>query len=108
MVDMFLKDGSLKMMLTMSLYGTWRPEYYMTLTPLNIYRVDILEALLRDAQEEIVSLKTEVARLKAYSAGPSTYVSKRAFEELKTEFDAMKANQRQTSESKLQDAFGQK
>jgi hypothetical protein len=67
MVDMFLKNGSLKMMLTISVYGTWRPEYQMILAPLNIDRVDILEALLRDAQEEIIELRRMI-----HGSGAST------------------------------------
>lgn len=56
-VDFLLEGGEVLLVLTLSMYGVWRPKFTFTLLPVGLDKIDVLEAKLRDAQEEIVALK---------------------------------------------------
>lgn len=43
--------------LTMSMGGIWKPKFEFSLLPVNLDKLDVLEAKLRDAQDEIQELK---------------------------------------------------
>lgn len=101
-VDMLLKNDVLTMRLTISVHGTWKPEYHMQFLPLSIDRVDILQALLRDAQEEIAILREEVEgsthlvkelkhRVRALEKEKSKYAPKSLVESLQTEVAALRS-----------------
>jgi hypothetical protein len=55
------------LVLTASLCKSRQPEYRMVMQPINIDRVDILQSLLLDTQEEIKQLRHEVDLLKSHS-----------------------------------------
>lgn len=61
MVDLIHSDGEMVLTLTLSMGGIWRPEYVFMLLPVGLEKVDMLEAKMRDAQEEIESLRTQLA-----------------------------------------------
>ena len=57
-VDLVRKGKAISLVLTLSMGGIWKPQYVIDLFPvLDLDKVDVLEAKLRDAQEEIAALK---------------------------------------------------
>jgi hypothetical protein len=57
-VDLVRKGEAISLVLTLSMGGIWKPQYVIDLFPvLDLDKVDVLEAKLRDAQEEIAALK---------------------------------------------------
>jgi hypothetical protein len=68
-VDLHIKGGEATLVLSISLYGTWRPEYHMPMTSLATDKVDVLQALLRDAQDEIVTLTKHIESLESRDVG---------------------------------------
>lgn len=48
--------------LTFSVSGVWNPEYLFLLTPVDLEKIDILEAQVRDAREDIIVLKQEMEK----------------------------------------------
>lgn len=59
-VDLMASEGEMVLTLTLSMGGIWRPEYVFTLLPVGLEKVDMLEAKMRDAQEEIESLRKQL------------------------------------------------
>ena len=49
--------GEAVLTLTMSMRGIWKPKFVFSLLPVGLDKIDILEAKLRDAQEEIQQLR---------------------------------------------------
>jgi len=71
---MSMKDGEMVLTLTLSLGGVWKPEFVFTLLPVGLEKVDVLEAKLRDAQDEIELLRAQVEAAKQiffFSATPT-------------------------------------
>jgi len=60
-VDLLMIDGEAILKLVLSISGIWKPEFAFTLLPLALEKVDILNAQLRDALEEIDELRNEIA-----------------------------------------------
>ena len=56
-VDFVRKGEEISLVLTLSMGGIWKPQYVVDLFPVGLDKVDVLEAKLRDAQEEIAALK---------------------------------------------------
>ena len=56
-VDFVRKGEEISLVLTLSMGGIWKPQYVIDLFPVGLDKVDVLEAKLRDAQEEIAALK---------------------------------------------------
>ncbi len=57
-VDFVRKGEEITLVLTLSMGGVWKPQYVIDLFPVvGLDKVDVLEAKLRDAQEEIAALK---------------------------------------------------
>ena len=56
-VDFVRKGEEISLVLTLSMGGVWKPQYVIDLFPVGLEKVDVLEAKLRDAQEEIAALK---------------------------------------------------
>ena len=56
------KDNVMSLKLTLTFGGMWKPEFIFTLRAVGLEAMDILEAKLRDAQEEISSLRAEVTK----------------------------------------------
>ena len=61
---MVLDDGC-SLVLTLNIGDVWKPVFVFSLVPVGLDKIDVVEAKLRDAQEEIEALKFEVATLKA-------------------------------------------
>ncbi len=59
-VDFVRKGEEISLVLTLSMGGIWKPQYVVDLFPVGLDKVDVLEAKLRDAQEEIAALKGAV------------------------------------------------
>ncbi len=59
-VDFILEEEDIYLMLTLSMGGVWKPEFVFNLLPVGLDKIDILEAKLRDAQDEIETLKVEL------------------------------------------------
>lgn len=59
-VDFILEEEDIYLMLTLSMGGVWKPEFVFNLLPVGLDKIDILEAKLRDAQDEIEALKIEL------------------------------------------------
>jgi len=60
MVDLLLKHGGeVSLVLTLSMCGIWKPKFTFPLLPVGLDKIDVLEAKLRDAQEEIEIMKRE-------------------------------------------------
>ncbi len=57
------KDNVMSLKLTLTFGGMWKPEFTFTLRAVGLEAMDVLEAKLRDAQEEISSLRAEVTKL---------------------------------------------
>ena len=53
-------DGEVVLTLTLSLHGVWNPEVVFSLQPVGLKKIDILEAQVRDLQEENIQLKAKV------------------------------------------------
>jgi hypothetical protein len=51
------EDGEVLLVLTLSMNGIWKPEFFFPLLPVGLDKIDVLEAKLRDAQEEIQVLR---------------------------------------------------
>jgi len=51
--------GEVALVLKLSMGGIWRPEFVFALLPVGLEKVDVLEAKVRDAQEEIEFLRME-------------------------------------------------
>ena len=63
-VDLNMADGDATMTLTLNfMNGIWMPEFNFTLLPVGLNKVDVLEAKLRDAVEEIEQLRLQVNEL---------------------------------------------
>mmetsp|Transcript_22082 Transcript_22082/g.49089 ORF Transcript_22082/g.49089 Transcript_22082/m.49089 type:complete len:304 (+) Transcript_22082:61-972(+) len=60
-VDLDQADGEMVLTLTLSMGGIWKPEFVFALLPVGLEKVDMLEAKVRDAQEEIESLRAQLA-----------------------------------------------
>jgi hypothetical protein len=60
-VDLNQVDGEMVLTLTLSMGGIWKPEFVFALLPVGLEKVDMLEAKVRDAQEEIESLRAQLA-----------------------------------------------
>ena len=58
--------------LTMSMGGIWKPKFEFSLLPVNLDKLDIVEAKLRDAQDEIQQLR---AGLKVFFFSMSSTVA---------------------------------
>lgn len=56
-IELNLEQGEAILTLTLSMGGIWRPNYSFSLLPVGLEKVDVLEAKLRDAQDEIAALK---------------------------------------------------
>ncbi|RYY83760.1 hypothetical protein EON63_10515 [archaeon] len=56
-VDFEIFSEAVTLTLTISIGGVWKPEFVFTLLPVALDKIDILEAKLRDAQEEIEQLR---------------------------------------------------
>jgi hypothetical protein len=57
-VDFVRKGEEISLVLMLSMGGVWKPQYVIDLFPVvGLDKVDVLEAKLRDAQEEIAALK---------------------------------------------------
>lgn len=56
--DFLTIDEEVVLVLTLTVGDVWKPKFTFTLLPVGLDRVDILEGLLRDAQEEIGQLKS--------------------------------------------------
>ncbi len=56
-VNFVRKGEEISLVLTLSMGGVWKPQYVIDLFPVGLEKVDVLEAKLRDAQEEIAALK---------------------------------------------------
>ncbi|CAN0225852.1 unnamed protein product, partial [Ectocarpus fasciculatus] len=56
-VDFLAEGGEHSLVLTLSVNGVWKPEFVFPMLPVGLDKMDILEAKLRDAQEEIVQLR---------------------------------------------------
>lgn len=59
-VDFIIEDSDVALVLTLSMGGVWNPEFRFNLLPVGLEKTDVLEAQLRDAQEEIESLKSYI------------------------------------------------
>lgn len=59
-VDFIIEDSDVVLVLTLSMGGVWNPEFRFNLLPVGLEKTDVLEAQLRDAQEEIESLKSYI------------------------------------------------
>jgi hypothetical protein len=59
-IDLIInKNEEVILSLTLSMCGgMWKPQYHVTFAPVELEKIDILEAQLRDAQEEIRQLKS--------------------------------------------------
>lgn len=53
--------------LTLSFCGIWKPEFIFPMLPIALDKIDIVQAQLADAHDEIVELKEEISILKKYS-----------------------------------------
>jgi hypothetical protein len=62
-LDLSTGDGEVKFTLTLDLHGVWNPEYVFSLLPVGLEKVDVLEAQMRDMQEECTQLREQVAEL---------------------------------------------
>ena len=60
-IDLAPSDGEMVLTLTLSMGGIWKPEYAFVLLPVGLEKVDMLEAKVRDAQEEIEHLREQLA-----------------------------------------------
>mmetsp|Transcript_1756 Transcript_1756/g.3609 ORF Transcript_1756/g.3609 Transcript_1756/m.3609 type:complete len:304 (+) Transcript_1756:55-966(+) len=61
-VDLDQADGEMVLTLVLSVMGgIWKPEFVFALLPVGLEKVDMLEAKVRDAQEEIESLRAQLA-----------------------------------------------
>jgi hypothetical protein len=56
-VNFEVQVGEAILVLTLSMGGIWKPQFEFTLLPVGLEKIDVLEAKLRDAQEEIETLK---------------------------------------------------
>lgn len=56
-MDFLLLNEEVTLVLTLSMCGVWKPKFAFSLLPVGLEKIDILEAKLRDAQEEIAMLK---------------------------------------------------
>ena len=56
-VDLVQDEGEMVLTLTLSMGSVWKPEYVINLLPVGLEKVDMLEAKLRDAQDEIETLR---------------------------------------------------
>lgn len=63
-IGLRVNGGTVSLVLTVSIGGVWKSDYTFSLLPVGLDKVDILEARLRDAEEEIRSL---TARLSKYA-----------------------------------------
>jgi hypothetical protein len=66
-IDSHIKDSEVTLVLSVSLYGTWRPEYHIPMTSLATDKFDVLQKLLRDAQDEISSPKEQLKGVQVMS-----------------------------------------
>ncbi|RYH14850.1 hypothetical protein EON65_32860 [archaeon] len=57
LIDLELTHGGATVTLTLSVGGVWKPQFFFPLLPVASDKTDILEAMLRDALEEIEHLK---------------------------------------------------
>lgn len=63
-------NGEVVLTLALKLNDVWNPELFFSLLPVGLEKVDILEAQLRDLQEECTQLKVKVDRQQAaYESG---------------------------------------
>ena len=53
-VDIQPQGDEMVLTLTLNLGGIWKPKYVFKLLPVELRKVNLLEAQLRDAQEEII------------------------------------------------------
>ena len=60
-IDLAPSDGEMVLTLTLSMGGIWKPEYAFVLLPVGLEKVDMLEAKVRDAQEEIEHLREQIS-----------------------------------------------
>jgi hypothetical protein len=58
-----MTGGEAILTLTVSMGGIWRPKFVFALLPVGLDKLDIIEAKLRDAHEEIHMLKEKVAEV---------------------------------------------
>ena len=63
--------GEAVLTLTMSMRGIWKPKFVFSLLPVGLDKIDILEAKLRDAQEEIQQLR-EGSKVTFFSVSSAT------------------------------------
>jgi hypothetical protein len=60
-IDFFTEDNEVSLVLTLSVNGIWKPEFYFTMLPVGLEKIDVIEAKLRDAQEEIAAMRIQLA-----------------------------------------------
>lgn len=60
-LDLQMTRGEAILTLTVSMGGIWRPKFVFALLPVGLDKLDIIEAKLRDAHEEIEVLKARAA-----------------------------------------------
>jgi hypothetical protein len=57
-IDFLLEEGEATLVLSVSIMnGIWKPEFLFSMLPVGLDKMDVLEAKLRDAQEEIEAMR---------------------------------------------------
>jgi hypothetical protein len=64
-VDLDQAGGEMVLTLKLLVACVWKPEFVFALLPVGLEKGDMLEAKVRDAQEEIESLRAQLAKLSA-------------------------------------------
>jgi hypothetical protein len=60
-IDFLTDDNEVALVLTLSVNGIWKPEFYFAMLPVGLEKIDVMEAKLRDAQEEIAAMRIQLA-----------------------------------------------
>jgi hypothetical protein len=74
-LDLQYIGGKAILTLTISVGGIWRPKFVFALLPVPLDKVDILEAKLRDAHEQIQNLNKKLAPLEDLDVRPFLSIS---------------------------------
>jgi hypothetical protein len=60
-VDFLLEEGEAQLVLSLSIMnGIWKPEFFFAMLPVGLDKMDVLEAKLRDAHEEIEAMRIQL------------------------------------------------
>ena len=71
-VDAKLLSDKLKITVTLNLSGLWKPQFEFDLCPVDLEPLDVINAQLRDAQEEIQRLRVSSAAYLSLSSHTAT------------------------------------